>query len=154
MILNSFHAPSRPSLMRDRNSIMGWIWKDMKFNCPVRPHTCSADANSPGMSTGWPVRLITSFCWHQIEILRFSIWSLQSGAAHHSLGFVDENLGGSPGWWAATVATYCPSRPEELPTFLSSKPCEWRDAQQCMWLWTTSNETQTLKQLAMLTPWS
>ena len=24
-------------------------------------------------------------------------------------------MGNSPGWWAATVATYCPSRPEELP---------------------------------------
>ena len=29
-----------------------------------------------------------------------------------------------PGLWAATVATYCPSRPGELPKFLSSKPCE------------------------------
>ena len=29
-----------------------------------------------------------------------------------------------PGWWAATVATYCPSRPGELPKFLSSKPSE------------------------------
>ena len=29
--------------------------------------------------------------------------------------FVNKNLGSSPGWWAATVATYCPSRPGELP---------------------------------------
>ena len=50
--------------------------------------------------------------------------SLQSGATYHSLGFEDENLESSPGWWAATVATYCPSRPGELPKFLSSKPCE------------------------------
>ena len=40
---------------------------------------------------------------------------IQSGAAYHSPGFEDENLGSSPGCWAATVATYCPSRPEELP---------------------------------------
>ena len=25
-------------------------------------------------------------------------------------------------WWAATVATYCPSKPGELPKFSSSKP--------------------------------
>ena len=37
-------------------------------------------------------------------------------------GFEDEDLGSSPGWWAATVATYCPSRPGELPKFLSTKP--------------------------------
>ena len=49
---------------------------------------------------------------------------VQSGAAYYSLGFEDDNLGSSPGWWAATVANYCPSRLEELPEFLSSKPCE------------------------------
>ena len=27
------------------------------------------------------------------------------------LGWVDFDFGSSPGWWAATVATYCPSRP-------------------------------------------
>ena len=26
------------------------------------------------------------------------------------LGWADLDLGSSPGWWAATVATYCPSR--------------------------------------------
>ena len=41
-----------------------------------------------------------------------------------SLGFEDDDLESSPGWWAATVATYCPSRPGELSKFLSSKPCE------------------------------
>ena len=40
---------------------------------------------------------------------------VQSGAAYHSLGFEDENLGSSPGWWAATVATYCRSRPGNYP---------------------------------------
>ena len=58
-------------------------------------------------------------------------FELQSGAAYHSLGFEDKNLGSSPCWWAATVATYCPSRPGELPKFLSSKPCEWLDAPRC-----------------------
>ena len=45
---------------------------------------------------------------------------LQSGAFGPSLGFEDGDLGSSPGWWVATVATYCPSRPGELPKFLSS----------------------------------
>ena len=41
--------------------------------------------------------------------------TVQSGAAYHSLGFEDENLGSSPGWWAATAASYCPSRPGNYP---------------------------------------
>ena len=32
-------------------------------------------------------------------------------AAYHLLGFEDENLGSSHGWWAATVATHCPKYP-------------------------------------------
>ena len=50
--------------------------------------------------------------------------NVQSGASDHSLGFEDEDLGSSRGWWAATVATYCQSSPGELPKILSSKPCE------------------------------
>ena len=51
-------------------------------------------------------------------------FNIQSGAADHSLGFEDEDLRSSPGWWAATVATYCPSRPGELLKSSSSKPSE------------------------------
>ena len=40
---------------------------------------------------------------------------IQSGAAYRSLGFEDENLGSSPGWWAATVAAYCRSRLRDYP---------------------------------------
>ena len=47
---------------------------------------------------------------------------LQSGAAYHSLVFEDVDLGSSPGWWAASVATYCPSRMEEHSKFKSTKP--------------------------------
>ena len=50
--------------------------------------------------------------------------ALQSCAAYRSRSFEDEYLGSSHGWWAATVATYCPSRPGELPKFLLTKPCE------------------------------
>ena len=49
---------------------------------------------------------------------------VQSGASGHSLGFEDEPWGVPPGWWAAIVATYCPSRPGELPNFLFTKPSE------------------------------
>ena len=39
---------------------------------------------------------------------------VQSGASDRSLGFEDEDLGSSPGWWAATVSNYCPSRPRVI----------------------------------------
>ena len=42
--------------------------------------------------------------------LRASRERVHYWASRHSLGFEDEYLGSSPGWWAATVATYCPSR--------------------------------------------
>ena len=36
--------------------------------------------------------------------------------------FVDLDLGSSLGWWAATVATYCPSRMVEHPKSKSTQP--------------------------------
>ena len=59
---------------------------------------------------------------------------LSLSASGHSLGFEDEDLGSSPGWWAATVAIYCPSRPGELPKFVSSKPSERPDAPLCSFI--------------------
>ena len=38
------------------------------------------------------------------------------------LGWVDFDLGSSPGWWAATVAAYCPNRMVEHPKSKSTKP--------------------------------
>ena len=38
------------------------------------------------------------------------------------LGFFDLDLGSSPGWWAATVATYCPSRMVEHSKSKSTQP--------------------------------
>ena len=38
------------------------------------------------------------------------------------LGWVDLDLGSSPGWRAATLATCCPSRMVEHPKSMSSKP--------------------------------
>ena len=43
---------------------------------------------------------------HSLESVFGSVWRIQSGAVYHSLGFEDEDLGSSPGWWAATAATY------------------------------------------------
>ena len=53
---------------------------------------------------------------HAHNCLDMYMYSTLLGAAsRHSLGFEDEDLGSSPGWWAATVPTYCPSRSGELP---------------------------------------
>ena len=38
------------------------------------------------------------------------------------LGLVDLDLGSSPGWWAATIATYCPSRMVENHKSKSTQP--------------------------------
>ena len=50
-----------------------------------------------------------------ITTLKTNFQHVQRGAASHSQGFEDKNLGSSPGWWAATVATYSPSRPGNSP---------------------------------------
>ena len=53
-----------------------------------------------------------------------------------NLDWVDFDLGCSPGWWAATVATYCQSRPGELnqikvnPTEVRQQMCHPVDS--CM----------------------
>ena len=47
---------------------------------------------------------------------------LQGVPCPRGLGFDDLDLGSSPGWWAATVATYCPSRMVEHPKSKSTKP--------------------------------
>ena len=47
------------------------------------------------------------------------------------LGWVDLDLGSSPGWWAATVATYCLSWMEEHPKSKSTKPSRSPDAPDC-----------------------
>ena len=38
------------------------------------------------------------------------------------LGWVDLDLVSSPSWWAATAATYCPSRMVEHPKSKSTQP--------------------------------
>ena len=60
---------------------------------------------------------------HDYEYCFLQYCTVQSGAAYRALGFEDGNLKSSLGWWADTVATYCPSRLGELPKFLSTKPC-------------------------------
>ena len=46
-------------------------------------------------------------------------------------GFVDLDLWSSPGWWAATVATYCPDRMVEHPKSKSTKPCARPPGSRC-----------------------
>ena len=48
------------------------------------------------------------------------------------LAWVDLDLGSSPGWWAATVATYCPSRVVKHPKSKSTKPSLRGHGTPCM----------------------
>ena len=54
---------------------------------------------------------------------------IHSGASPHSWYFVECVLENYPGWWAHTVATYCPSRPSQLSKKIITKHHEWGDAQ-------------------------
>ena len=56
---------------------------------------------------------------------------LQRFLSSHSEGFKDEDLGNSPGWWAATLATYCPSRLGELAQKTITKHGEQVDENRC-----------------------
>ena len=68
---------------------------------------------------------------------RFLVYSdgqiiVQSGASGEGLGWVDLDLGSSPGWWADIVATYCPSRMVELPKSKSTQQSPSPDAPDCI----------------------
>ena len=49
---------------------------------------------------------------------------VQSGAAYHSQGFEDKNVGSFPGLLGQYVATVAAHQPGELPKSSSSKPSE------------------------------
>ena len=53
---------------------------------------------------------------------RNSTWDYRVSHVLVDQGWVDLDLGTSPGWWAATVATYCTSRMVEHPKSKSTKP--------------------------------
>ena len=57
--------------------------------------------------------------------------NLHSGASSHSWYFVECVFESFPGWWANTVATYCPSRPSQLTKKNTRKYHEWLDALDC-----------------------
>ena len=42
--------------------------------------------------------------------MKFCSFKVQGGDGGWLLGWYDLDLGSFPGWWAATVAAYCPSR--------------------------------------------
>ena len=42
-------------------------------------------------------------------------------------GFKDQTLENSPGWWAVTVATSCPSRPSQLLATTVTQHCDRLD---------------------------
>ena len=49
-------------------------------------------------------------------------WHLQGISSPGGLSWVDLDLESSPGWWAGTVASYCPSRMVEHPKSKSTQP--------------------------------
>ena len=59
---------------------------------------------------------------YKCPFFEYVINKVQSGASGERLGWVDLDFGSSPGWWAATVATYCPIRMVEHPKSKSTKP--------------------------------
>ena len=59
------------------------------------------------------------------------IYKLQSEASGERLGWVDLDLGSSPGWWAASIATYCPCRMVEHPKSNSTQPSRSPDTPDC-----------------------
>ena len=61
--------------------------------------------------------------------------SVQSGASGERLGWVDLDLGSSPAWWAATVATYCPSRMVEHPKSKQPNQGIQVDGGLCIQIW-------------------
>ena len=56
---------------------------------------------------------------------------LQRFSSSHSQGFKHEDFGNSPGWWATTFATYCPSRPWQLTLKKITKHVERVDENRC-----------------------
>ena len=56
------------------------------------------------------------------SLILLTIYCYRVGLVVWQLGWVDLDLRSSPGWWAATVATYCPSRMVEHPKSKSTQP--------------------------------
>ena len=88
-----------------------------------------AGSDGDGENSGWSNTFIhrkssySEFCLRSyVDYIGYLDISLTVfwWASSHSQGFEDEDLGSSPGWWAATVATYCPSRPGECPKFFKA----------------------------------
>ena len=65
----------------------------------------------------WPPRRNDRVSWVQTQ-------TLQGYSSTLSQGFKDEDMGNSPGWWVATVASYCPNRPSQLLETTVTKHCD------------------------------
>ena len=84
-------------------------------------------------------------CWFTFifkfpTIVFLSRLNVQSGASGEGLGWVDLDLGSSPGWGADTVATYCPSRMVEHPKSKSTQPSPSPEAPDCTSISSGSHE--------------
>ena len=107
-----------PDFQKGTHSESGLVWV---FPLPlsiINFHpltTCLEMNNFPNLS--WQNHV------HDVSVTFSVMRSVQRFSSILSQGFEDEDLGSSPDWWTATVATYCPSRLGELPKSSASKPC-------------------------------
>ena len=70
----------------------------------LTPHLLDFDSDGAGASPQ-PLRYIQGYSNDQIY-----------------MGWVNSELQSSPGWWVATVATFCPSRLVQHPKSKSTQP--------------------------------
>ena len=78
------------------------------------------------------VVLLISFRFHSVQCHCKQGGLYRVGLVVWQLGWVDLDLGSSPCWWAATVATYCPSRMVEHSKSKSTQPTDKPPAPPCM----------------------
>ena len=60
--------------------------------------------------------------WKDLACVNLGYWLYRASHVLVDLRWVDLDLASSPCWWAATVATYCPSRVVEHPESKLTKP--------------------------------
>ena len=86
-----------------------------------RPPECRLDTRWEGRGSTTP-RHLGIRSWNKVG--RYRVTHLLA-----DLGWVDYDFGSSPGWWAATAATYCRSKMVQHPKSKSTQP---RSASRCV----------------------
>ena len=84
------------------------------------PSPCNTTERRP-IKTG-PVRGggRRTIYWTSVDFLKKNVKSRYMVVVH--LDFVDSDLGSSPGWWAVTAVTYCPTGGWNIPNLSQPNP--------------------------------